>query len=207
MDIIAGMEIAGIVLAAGGSSRIEGQNKLLREVADKPVLVWVVEVALYAELKPVIVVTGCEADTVGEILDEMPVSTVLNNRWQEGMSTSFPSAVNALPSVTQGVMILLGDMPAVEKSIIKKLVSQFIESEGEKIVYPVFKGQQGLPVVFPRRFFTDLMRLTGDRGAKSILKDHPDDVLEVEVDSPSVLMDIDTEDDLTEMEHFLKESQ
>jgi len=207
MDIIAGMEIAGIVLAAGGSSRIEGQNKLLMEVAGKPVLVWVVEAALSVDLEPVIVVTGCDANTVGEILDEMPVSIVLNNRWQEGMSTSFSPAVNALPSETQGVMIVLGDMPAVEKSIIKKLVSQFADSGGEKIVYPVFKGQQGLPVVFPRRFFTELTELSGDRGAKSILKDHPDVVLEVEVNSPSVLMDIDTEDDLTEMEHFLKESQ
>jgi molybdenum cofactor cytidylyltransferase len=199
------MKVAGIILAAGESSSMKGQNKLISEVVGKPVLVWVVETAVSAGLEPVIVVTGYDDGATGKILADLPADIVLNNRWQEGMSTSFPPAVNALPSTVQGVMILLGDMPAVNSDIVKKLVSQFAASGGEKIVHPVFGGQQGNPVVFPRCFFPALTGLTGDSGAKSILKEHPDTVLKVEVDSSSILLDIDTEDDLTKMEHFLRE--
>ena len=196
--------MAGIILAAGASSSMKGQNKLIIEIADKPVLVWVVEAAVSAGLEPVIVVSGYDDTTTGNIIADLPVDIILNNRWEEGMSTSFPPAVNILPSTVQGVMILLGDMPAVDSDIIKILDSRFAASDGKKIVHPVFDGQQGNPVIFPRCFFPALTKLTGDSGAKSILKKHPDTVLKVEIDSPSILLDIDTEDDLTKMEHFLR---
>ena len=196
--------MAGIILAAGASSSMKGQNKLIIEIADKPVLVWVVEAAVSAGLEPVIVVSGYDDATTGNIIADLPADIVLNYRWEEGMSTSFPPAVNILPSTVQGVMILLGDMPAVDSDIIKILDSRFAASGGKKIVHPVFDGQQGNPVIFPRCFFPALTKLTGDSGAKSILKKHPDTVLKVEVDSPSILLDIDTEDDLTKMEHFLR---
>jgi len=199
------MKVAGIILAAGASSSMEGQNKLIINIADKPVLVWVVEAAVSAGLDPIIVVSGYDDATTGNIIGELPVDIVFNNRWEEGMSTSFTPAINMLPSTVQGVTILLGDMPAVDSYIIKILDYQFAASGGKKIVHPVFDGQQGNPVVFPRCFFPALTKLTGDSGAKSILKKHPDTVLKVEVDSPSILLDIDTEDDLIKMEHFFME--
>lgn len=203
MNIIADMNMAGIVLAAGGSTRMRGHNKLLIEIMDKPVLVRVVETIATSGLSPLVVVTGFEADRIKPILNEIQVQLVDNNRWQEGMSTSFQPAINVLPTSVTGAMIFLADMPAIQNDLVKKLLIRFKESREGKIVYPVFQGQQGHPVIFPRKFFPDLKNLTGDRGAKSILKDYPGSVLAVETDSPTVLMDIDTEDDLLELTRFI----
>ncbi len=188
------MKIAGIILAAGSSSRMRNQNKLMIDINGKTILETVISTVLKAEINPLIIVLGNDADQFQKTLEEYPVILVKNYEWEKGMSTSIKAGIGALGNDVAGSMILLGDMPGISAKDIKSLLIKFCELENQKIIYPVKDGQQGHPVIFPKSFFNELSLLSGDRGAKSILND--ENSLGVEMQSQGVLFDIDTESDL-----------
>jgi len=188
------MKIAGIILAAGSSSRMGNQNKLMIDINGKTILETVISTALNAEVNPLIIVLGNDADQFQKTLEEYPVILVKNYEWEKGMSTSIKAGIGALGNDVAGSMILLGDMPEVKTDDIRQLMEKFNEQDGAKIIFPVKDGQQGHPVIFPKDYFKDLSLLSGDRGAKSILND--ENSFGVEMRSQGVLFDIDTESDL-----------
>ena len=92
-------------------------------------------------------------------------------------------------------MIVLGDMPLLTTYTLNRLIEQFCVHEGKQIIYPVNSGQQANPVIFPRKYFSEILSSSGDRGCKNVLKQYPDDAIGISIDSEEVILDCDNKDD------------
>ena len=147
------MRIASIVLAAGRSSRMGTRNKLLESIGGEPMVRRVAAVANGSGAKPVVVVTGYEAAEVGAALHGLGVTVILNLDYADGLSTSLRAGLSALPAGIDGALILLGDMPEVEASVLSALMAAFTGDERDlRSGAPWAKGQPGAvgKAVFPR---------------------------------------------------------
>ncbi|MGN6514365.1 MAG: NTP transferase domain-containing protein [Rhizomicrobium sp.] len=184
-------KIAAVVLAAGTSSRM-GSNKLLAELNGKPLLRHAVEAALASAARPVIVVTGHEAGRTKTALDGLDVYFVDNPDYAQGLSTSLKTGIRAVPQDCDGAVILLGDMPGISTALIDKLIASFDTGENRAICIATRNGKHGNPVLWARRFFPEIMAVTGDVGARSLIGTYDELVCEVEAHNDAPLIDIDT---------------
>jgi molybdenum cofactor cytidylyltransferase len=191
------MRIAGLVLAGGLSSRMAPRNKLLEPVGGEPMVRHVAAVAIASGTQPVIVVTGHEAAAVRGALRGLAVTIVANPDYADGLSTSLRAGLRALPQGIDGALILLGDMPEVESSVLTALVAAFT---GEStICVPVRHGRRGNPVLWGSAHFAEMMQLTGDSGAKPLMARHETHLIEVEVATGSIFEDVDAPEDLARL--------
>jgi molybdenum cofactor cytidylyltransferase len=184
--------IAALVLAAGRSTRMGGPNKLLATLEGKPMVRHAAEAALGAGLERVVVVTGHQGERVRAALGELDLGFVDNPDFAEGLSTSLRAGLAALPEDIDAAIVLLGDMPRVTAGLVARLAGAFDPAAGRHIVVPVAEGRRGNPVLWDRRFFAELARVTGDQGGRAVLLDYPEAVFEVPVDETSVHLDLDT---------------
>jgi len=187
-----GPRIAALLLAAGKSSRMGGPNKLLAEVEGRPMVTRVAQRLLSSRARPIVAVLGNQADAVDAALGKLPLERVRNPEFAEGLSTSVKRGIAALPPDIDGVLICLGDMPLVSGRDLDRLIAAFNPLEGRAIVVPTRDGKRGNPVLWAKRFFSDMAELKGDVGAKHLIGEHAELVAEVEMESDSVLVDIDT---------------
>jgi xanthine dehydrogenase accessory factor len=187
----AGRRIAGVVLAAGMSSRM-GKNKLVMPLHGKPLVRHAVEAALTAALDPVIVVIGHEPAAIRDALGDLPVHFVQNHAFAEGLSTSLRAGIRAVPPTCDGAMILLGDMPDISPELIDRTVSAFDPAQSRTICVATSQGEPGHPVLWGRRFFSGIEQLQGDTGARSLMALYANHVCEVEAVDGAPLTDIDT---------------
>ena len=192
------MKIASIVLAAGCSSRMGPRNKLLEPIRGEPMVRCVAAVASAGGAQPVIVVTGYQATDVGAALHGLGVTVTLNPDYADGLSTSLRAGLSALPLEVDGALILLGDMPEVEASVLCALISSFTGTSA--ICVPVRDGRRGNPVLWGSRYFPEMMKLTGDFGAKTLMARHETQLIEVEVATDSIFHDVDAPEDLARIE-------
>lgn len=190
--------VSAVVLAAGRSQRMGNGNKLLANIDGKPVLRYVVEAVLASGVHAVIVVTGHQAHCIRRALSGCPVRFAHNRHFADGLSTSLRVGVAAVRVDSTGVLCCLGDMPRVGPSELRRLVDAFTERGGRNICVPVRRGRRGNPVLWPRILYPELMQLTGELGARSLLTEYAELVHRVEVDSDGIFDDIDTSDDLRE---------
>jgi molybdenum cofactor cytidylyltransferase len=184
--------IAGLVLAAGRSSRMGALNKLLIMIDGKPMVRHAAEAVLGAQLSPVIVVTGHEREKVEEALKDLPVKFSYNKDFASGLSTSLRAGLAALPEDCDGALVALGDMPRVTAMEVAKLVGAFNPVEGRAIIVPTRHGKRGNPVLWGRQYFAEIRQIDGDIGARRVIAVHGEAIAEVEMDSDAVLTDIDT---------------
>ena len=192
-----GCKVAAIVLAAGRSSRMGPHNKLLQPIDGSTIIARVTGAAIGSEARPVIVVTGFEDDRIKEALRGLDVTFANNPNFDEGMSGSIKTGLAALPAGSDGAMILLGDMPEVEASDLRLLMGAF---EGrDAICIPVRGGRRGNPVLWGASYFAEMMRLSGDVGAKQLIAKHSGHVTEVLVGSDGIFADVDTPADLARL--------
>ncbi len=188
------------VLAAGRSTRMGAQNKLLMDVARKPMVRHVVEAALASKAEQVLVVTGHEADGVRAALEGLDVSFTHNPDFADGMSTSMRAALDAIDRDVEAALFCLGDMPAVSTSHLDRLIAAFDEEEGREICVPVTGGKRGNPVLWGRRFFQEMKDVRGDVGARHLIGVHEENVCEVAFDDEGVLEDIDTPEKMEQVQ-------
>ena len=184
-------QIAGIILAAGGSSRF-GEPKQLLLWKGQPIIRHVVIAAMKAELDPIVVVVGSSDQDVEKVISDLPVRIVKNPDWMTGLSSSIRSSVTTLPKEVGGVIFLQADQPQISQVHIKSLVETHQESLSP-IVAPEINGQQGNPVMFDSRTFPDLLSLKGDTGGRVLFSHYQ--VRRVIWNDPNLLMDIDTPED------------
>ncbi len=175
-------------------------HKLLLPFQGTPMITFVVDQVLAAEFDPVIMVTGHNGPALQAAVQARPVEVMANHRWRDGLSSSLICGVKALPPDAGGALFFLADMPLVDSGLLTALKVSFIRNGSQSIVYPTYNGQQGNPVIFPRRFFNEIMDLQGDRGAQSVLHSHTSDAVALPVDSPAVLADCDTDDDYSNLQ-------
>jgi len=187
-----GRRIAAVVLAAGRSTRMGGPNKLLAEIAQRPLVRIAAEAALASRAQPVIVVAGHQRDEVANALAGLPVRIVHNPDFAQGLGTSLKAGIAAVPAEADGAIVLLGDMPQVDARLIDRLIAAFDPDRGALVVVPTFEGKRGNPVLWSRRFFPDLMAIEGDVGARHLIGRYGEAVVEVPLDGKAALVDIDT---------------
>ena len=181
--------LSGIVLAAGSSSRMEGANKLLLPWQKQCVLQVVVERICEVGLGEVVVVTGHQRVEVEEALRHHPVRLVHNPDFAEGMAASIRVGVEAAVG-EQGYLFALGDMPQIAGKTMLK-VAEALKSN-ETIAVPVSNGRRGHPVAIGSAYRDALLALTGDRGARPVLKKNAASVVEIPVEDEGIFVDVDT---------------
>ena len=186
-----GPRIAAILLAAGKSSRM-GANKMLAEIDGRPMVARTAQRLLSSHARPIIAVLGNGADAVDAALGKLPVERVRNPEYADGLSTSLKRGLAALPDDVDGVIVCLGDMPLIAGRDLDRLIAAFNPLEGRAIVVPTRRGKRGNPVLWSRQFFAEMMALGGDAGARKLVDEHADLVIEIEMDSDAIFIDIDT---------------
>lgn len=189
-------KVTALILAAGQSRRMGNSNKLLEEVEGQTLLQKCVETALNSRASECLVVTGHEADQIRDSLKGKAVRFVHNERYAEGLSTSLRTGLSALEEDTDAVIVLLGDMPEVGSDVLDRLIDTYSPVEGREICVPTWEGKRGNPVLIGKEFFTEIMEISGDIGARRLLGDYPDLVAEVPMKNAAILTDIDAPQDL-----------
>jgi molybdenum cofactor cytidylyltransferase len=191
-----GRRVAALVLAAGRSTRMGAVNKMLAEIGGKPLVRIAAEQAVASHAHPVIVVTGHEREKVEAALNGLPVRFVHNADYAEGLGTSLKAGIAAVPEEADAVVVCLGDMPQVDAALINRLIAAFDPERGALVVVPSIDGRRGNPVVWSRRFFHDLMAIQGDVGARHLIGNYAEVVVEVPVAGEAALTDVDTPESL-----------
>ncbi|MEM0346793.1 MAG: nucleotidyltransferase family protein [Thermoplasmatales archaeon] len=187
------MKVAGVILAAGRSQRF-GEQKLLRNIGGKRIIEWSISAIQGSGADPLLAVVS------KDIKDIFPPSFIIiqNDRQELGISYSISLAISNIGKC-DGVLFHLADQPFVESGLLKRMIALF--QEGKKIVAASVNGEQRNPMIFPSSLFSELLALSGDRGARSVAMNHIDQVVMQEVDA-SILMDIDTQSDLENARKF-----
>jgi len=189
--------VAAVVLAAGRSSRMAPQNKLLvPDRAGRPMVARVVDNLLSSAARPVIVVTGHRAEEVSAAIAGRPVQMVHAADYADGLSASLRVGIAAVPATASAALVCLGDMPLVTGRMIERLIEAYDPDEGRSVVVPTCRGKIGNPVLWDRRFFPDIAGLVGDMGARALLERHSEYVAQVELGDDAVLRDFDTVESL-----------
>ncbi|MBT6031787.1 MAG: nucleotidyltransferase family protein [Kordiimonadaceae bacterium] len=180
--------ITAIVLAAGQSSRMGDQNKLLLSFNDQSMVSHVIDQLASSKAAEIIVITGNEADSVKKSIPQK-VTFIHNPDYADGLSTSVRSGIDALSNDVDGVMICLGDMPYITAENYNMLIAAF---EDGKIIAPVTNDKIGNPLIFSSQYFEDFLNLEGDKGARALLKKYPENILKVDLNTEAIFQDIDT---------------
>ena len=189
------MNISATILAAGSSERMEEANKLLLPYRSEALIKIVSKMLIDSLLDPIFIVTGYEHDKVVKLLPKSLDNIIYNKDWRKGMSRSIYKAIFSLPANIDGNMIVLGDMPLITVKTLNELKSVFLSNNGEKIIYAEYFGKQANPVIFPKKYFKEMLLLKGDNGCKDIISQNRKNTIGVSVDSSEVIFDCDTKGD------------
>jgi molybdenum cofactor cytidylyltransferase len=200
--------IAALILAAGSSSRMgAGRHKLLLPLGDRPVLAHTIEATLASQARPIVVVLGHQIEQVrGQIspyLDHPDVFSIENTDYLQGMSTSLRAGIQALmdrestarPTVHSlaGVLIVLGDQPLMTARVLDTLIASK-RATRKRILIPFYNGERGNPVLFDASLFPELLEITGDGGARSVIERHRLEIAHIELGASMASYDVDTWD-------------
>jgi molybdenum cofactor cytidylyltransferase len=195
---------AGIILAAGASTRF-GRPKQLLALNDRCLLEWVLDAALKAKLKQIVLVLGYAhskiQQTLGKILHHPKLQIEVNPHYEDGQSSSLRLGLSSIIDTYSAVMFLLADQPLVDVATLNYLLDHFWSSDKD-ICVPTCAGKSGTPCIFSSYFYPQIMQITGDIGARRIIKANPEHVLEVDIKNPHFFLDVDTPEDLETIKKF-----
>ncbi|MBV8796181.1 MAG: nucleotidyltransferase family protein [Hyphomicrobiales bacterium] len=204
--------VSAIVLGAGQSSRFRMSGgldvtKLVAKLDGEPIVRRVVEAALAAKARPVVVVTGYARDSVEAALADLDIRLAFNPQFASGLASSLKAGLTATPSDIAGALVLLGDMPWIEPRLIDALIDAFLARKDALAAIPSRTGRRGNPVLLGRGLFEAAMRLTGDEGARRLIGAlSANELVEVETPDTGVTFDIDTPEDLAKARRFRTDS-
>lgn len=189
--------VAAVLLAAGGSRRLEFPKQLVRWRA-RPLLAHALaQVRAALPDGALVVVLGAHVLRLRSLVQRVaPAATVVTNaRWAEGLATSLQAGIAAVPPDTRAILITLVDQPRVNASALRRLLRAWRRKPGVPAA-ALYDARAGVPAVLPRRAWRGIGRLTGDRGARDLLRTTRSLTL---VDLPEARLDIDTAADLVEL--------
>jgi len=195
-----------VVLAAGKSSRL-GSPKQLLEFGGTKLVVRAVETACFSKLYPVVVVLGAHADKIKGYVSIPGVSVVENKEWEEGMASSIRCGLTEMDRLyphVDGIIIMVCDQPLLHHEQILRLIDLQDET-GMPVSAASYRGVLGTPALFHKSVFSELMKLSGDTGARKILNQMQDEVAALPFDEGSI--DIDTEEDYQNLLHLKTEEK
>lgn len=181
-----------LLLAAGQSSRMRGDNKLLREIDGVPLVLRSAQRLAGSKAAGVSIVVNSDNTAIKQALTDHPAPIIEAKDAASGLAASLRAGINGLPPEASAVIIALADMPDVTAADIDALIDGFDPKHGALIVAPTApNGKRGNPVLFDRRYFEPLASLTGDTGAKALIEAESD-ALRLIPRGSGVLVDLDT---------------
>ena len=184
--------ISAILLAAGQSKRMEGNNKLIEKIKEIPLIKHSVENILSSPIDELIIVLGHQKEIIERIIgNNKKIKFVINNNFNDGMASSIKIGLNHLSKNSVKFFVCLGDMPMINKNIYLQLIKA---KSNKEIIVPNYKGKQGNPVLFSTSMKNKIMNIKGDIGAKKILKTNKDKVFNLEIDDYGIIKDYNTID-------------
>ena len=182
-----------VVLAAGSSRRM-GNPKLLLPYGKSTILETAVDNILHSSIEHVMIVLGPDPEDIRQALSQKPVRFCHNRDHEKGMLSSVICGIRALPPDARSVLIFLGDQPGIPPAVINRIIKAY-EEELYGIVIPVHAHRRGHPLLVDMKYKKALEQLDLEEGLRSLRHQFPEDVLEVEVAEPGILVDIDTPED------------
>jgi molybdenum cofactor cytidylyltransferase len=189
------IEQCGIIILAAGESKRLGNPKQLLSFGGNTLLARVAETASASGLYPVIAVLGANAEKIRPTLNIPGIQVVNNNDWKEGMASSIrkglANMMELFPQV-DGVILLVCDQPHLHHGLIRILIEAQRDADLPAAAAS-YGGNLGTPALFHKHLFSDLMSLSGDKGARKMLERNRENVVEVEFEMG--IVDIDTQED------------
>lgn len=198
-----GKDIHAVLLAAGRSERMGRNNKLLLNADGIPLVRKSAINILNSNVASMTVVTGFDENKIVNALSGLNVNFVKNINFREGLSSSLKAGLANITPTPSAVIICLADMPKIQPEHINQLIENFDPLKGWEICIPTNNGKRGNPVLIGSRFFPYIFETSGDFGAKQVMKQHSDKIVEVEIGTSDIHFDIDTQD---EYENFTTRS-
>ncbi|WP_428742555.1 nucleotidyltransferase family protein [Tenacibaculum sp.] len=188
-----------LILAAGSSSRM-GTIKQLLPYKNTTLLEWAIEQAQKSNTKNVFCVLGANREIIEKHISKKTTELIYNPDYQEGLSTSIVNGIKYLQTKEfESVLIMLADQPHLTFEYLNSLI-KISEENPSKIIASNYQDKIGVPAIFSEKYFSELLSLKGDKGAKAFLQNHRDII--IEANTPQNLIDIDTPDDY---QHLLKQ--
>jgi len=189
-----------IILAAGNSSRL-GKPKQLLTFRGTTLLEIVTRAAIESGCKPLVVVLGAYSSEISKQQQDPNINYIINDSWQEGISSSIAAGLTAIMNQDQEVgqvIIAVSDQPFISSAVFLDLIKKQ-EETGKNMVTSSYAQTIGTPALFNKKYFDQLLSLTGNHGAKHILEQHPEDIASILFEAGKI--DIDTETDYDNLIH------
>jgi molybdenum cofactor cytidylyltransferase len=190
-------KLGSVLLAAGGSSRL-GRPKQLLKFEGESLLRRAARTLAVSVYFPIVVVLGAESDASAAEVEGLPLYRVVNDIWQDGMSSSIRTGLGKLLEIephVDGVLIALCDQPRVTAEMLNEFAARF-SSTHAPVIAASYNDVAGVPAFFSRELFDQLQNLEGDKGARDLIR-RRSDVLTI--DLPAAAFDIDTGSDLSRL--------
>jgi molybdenum cofactor cytidylyltransferase len=178
--------IAGIILAAGASTRM-GTDKALLRWGVKTFLEHLLAVLRAAGAEPLRVVAGANAAVLGQAVPLAPGELVVNEKWEQGQLSSLLAGLDSLPRESEAALVCLVDHPCVSSALLRSLMEQF-RATRRTIVLPTFRGRRGHPTLFAASLFDALRAAPLEAGARYVVYQRAADVLEVPTEEEGILL-------------------
>ena len=191
-------KLALIILAAGSASRF-GSPKQLAMLNGKRLLQYALDTGTEVLPNASYVVLGANADTIIPAVDLSKVNVVKNEQWNKGLSSSIHKAVSSIGQQYAALLFVAADQVLITSTHLKLLVDTW-QQRPSYLVASTFANEMGIPAIFPKGYYKDLLNIKGDQGAKGVLKTNRQQVIEVAIAEAAV--DIDTPKDLVVLEGF-----
>ena len=183
--------ISSILLAAGKSKRMQGENKLLKKYKKKYLINHILKSLIKSKVNKIIIVLGHENKKIKKItLKSKKIIFVVNSQYLKGISTSIKCGLKKISKKNIGFLIAHADMPLVSKTILNALCSA-LKNKNEEIFIPVYKKRIGNPLAFKYSMIKSLKRIKGDRGAKKLIRSNKSKIKLMKMKSKSILIDFD----------------
>ena len=182
-----------IILAAGSSRRM-GSQKLLLPFGQSTLIETVIDNVIASAVDHVMVVLGPDQEEIMQVIGKRPVQFCHNREHEKGMLSSIICGIRALPADALSALIFLGDQPGIPPTVTNRIIHTYNE-ELIGIVIPVYEHRRGHPLLVDMKYRKEVEKLDLEKGLRALRHQFPQDVLEVEVDEPGILLDIDTRED------------
>ncbi|AGB41025.1 putative MobA-like protein [Halobacteroides halobius DSM 5150] len=187
--------VSAIVLAAGMSTRLDkDKSKQLLSLGKKTIIETVINKLLASEVEEIIVVVGYQAGMIRSLIQSKEVKICYNKDYKLGQSTSLKKGLLSIASNCKAILCVLADQPLVRKETINQLITEF-KVEGELIVAPEYKEHRGNPVLFSADLKSEMLKISGDRGARDLIDKYRKQSKLIKVDDQGVIFDVDTKED------------
>ena len=201
------VKISCLVLAAGLSSRMTIGNKLLLKVKSITIIEKTIKNLYNSNIDNFFIILGYQSNLLSKVLKNFKIPLIINDSYKEGISSSIKKGISRIDDKSNGVMICLADMPKITSNTYNNLIEnfkKFYDSSTPLIILPEYNGETGNPVILSNHFFSELKEISGDIGAKYLIKKNKKYIKKVNISESYILEDID---DLEKYKQLIKDEK